>query len=183
MRRLTGALNGAPVTHVLSNGRYAVMLTATGAGYSRWRDMAVTRWRDDTTRDDWGSFIFLRDAQKGAVWRVGARPAGPAPDHHEVIFSEDHAEFVRRDGTLTTTTNVLISSEDDGEVRRESVTNGGRRPREIEITSCAEVVLTSPAADTAHPAFTKLLVQAEYLAEFGVLVATRRPRSRDEPRV
>ena len=183
VRRLTGAFAGASVTHVLSNGRYAVMLTAAGAGYSRWRDMAVTRWHEDTTCDDWGSFIFLRDAQSGAVWPAGPQPIGLAPDYNEVIFSEDHAEFIRRDGTLTTVMNVLISSEDDGEVRRISLTNSGRRAREIEITSYAELVLTSPAADIAHPAFAKMFVQTEYLPEFGALVATRRPRSRDEPRV
>ena len=183
VRRLTGPISGAPVTHLLSNGRYAVMLTATGAGYSRWRDMAVTRWREDTTRDNWGSFIFLRDKQSGAVWPAGAQPEGAAADSSEVIFSEDHAGFVRRDGTLTTVMDVLISSEDDGEVRRVSVTNSGRRVRDLEITSYAEVVLTTPAADTAHPAFAKMFVQTEHLPEFGALVATRRPRSHDDLRI
>ena len=183
VRRLTGPLAGAPVTHLLSNGRYAVMLTASGAGYSRWRDMAVTRWREDTTRDDWGSFIMLRDTQGSAIWSAGTLLGSVAPDVSEVIFSEDHAEFVRRDGTLTTVMDVLISSEDDGEVRRVSVTNSGRRTRDLEITSYAEVVLTASAADTAHPAFAKMFVQTEHLPEFGALIATRRPRSHDEPRV
>ena len=183
VRRLSGPPAGAAVTHLLSNGRYAVMLTASGAGYSRWRDMAITRWREDVTRDGWGSFIFFRDVQNGATWSVGAQPAGAAPESSEVIFSEDHAEFIRRDGALTTVMDVLISSEDDGEVRRVSVTNSGRRARDIEITSYAEVVLTTPAADAAHPAFAKMFVQTEHLPEFGALIATRRPRSHGEPRV
>src|SRR5690606_37687179 len=61
MRRFDSLPPGPPHTHLLSNGRYSVMLTAAGAGYSRWRDMAVTRWREDATRDNWGSYIFLRD--------------------------------------------------------------------------------------------------------------------------
>ena len=183
VRRLAGPPTGPPVTHLLSNGRYAVMLTASGAGYSRWRDMAVTRWREDTTRDDWGSFIFIRDTQSGGIWSAGTHSAGMTPDSSEVIFSEDHAEFLRRDGRLTTAMDVLVSNEDDGEVRRVSVTNSGRRERSLEITSFAEVVLTTPAADNAHPAFSKMFVQTEYLPEFGALVATRRPRSPDEPRV
>ena len=183
MRRLTGPHIGVPATHLLSNGRYAVMLTASGSGYSRWRDIAVTRWREDTTRDDWGSFIFLRDTQNGSIWSIGTHPAGMEPDSSEVIFSEDHAEFLRRDGTLTTAMDVLISSEDDGEVRRVSVTNGGRRARDIEITSYAEIVLTTPAADAAHPAFAKMFIQTEHLPEFGALIATRRQRSHDEPRI
>ena len=183
VRRLTASAGGAPTTHLLSNGRYTVMLTAAGSGYSLWRDIAVTRWREDTTRDDWGSFIFLRDTQSGNVWSAGAQPVGSDAAYNEVVFGEDHAEFIRRDGTLTTTMDVLVSGEDDGEVRRVSLTNSGRDPREIELTSYAEVVLTTPAADNAHPAFAKMFVQTEHLAEFGALIATRRPRSHEEPRV
>ena len=182
-RRLVAPITGAPVSHLLSNGRYTVMLTATGAGYSRWDDIAVTRWREDATRDDWGSFIFLRDTQSGQVWSASAQPVGNAADHEEVVFAEDHAEFIRRDGQLTTAMEVVVSGEDDGEVRRVSLTNSGRRARDIELTSYAEVVLAQPAADAAHPAFSKLFVQTAHLAEFGALTATRRPRSQGEPEV
>ena len=183
VRRLTASAGGATVTHLLSNGRYAVMLTAAGAGYSRWRDIAVTRWREDATRDNWGSFIFLRDIRGGRIWSAGTQPVGSGADHDEVIFAEDHAEFIRRDGSLTTAMEVIVSGEDDGEVRRVSLTNSGRRPREIELTSYAEVVLATPAADNVHPAFAKMFIETEHLAEFGALIATRRPRSLDEPRV
>ncbi|HJY41205.1 MAG TPA: glucoamylase family protein, partial [Steroidobacteraceae bacterium] len=183
MRRFAASTAGAPVTHLLCNGRYAVMLTASGAGYSRWRDMAITRWREDATRDDWGSFIFLRDTSSGLTWSASTQPIANDTAQREVIFGEDRAEFIRYEGTLTTTMDVLVSGEADGEVRRISLTNSGRRAREIELTSYAEVVLTTPAADNAHPAFAKMFVETEYLAEFGALIATRRPRSRDEPRV
>lgn len=181
VRRLTGAAVGAPITHLLSNGRYTVMLTDAGAGYSRWRDIAVTRWREDATRDDFGAFIFLRDTQKGKIWSAGTQPVGGGAEHGEVIFAEDYAEFVRRDGALTTTVDILVSGEDDGEVRRVSLANSGRRPREIEVTSYAELVLATPAADKAHPAFAKMFVVTSRLEEFDALVATRRKRSSDEP--
>jgi cyclic beta-1,2-glucan synthetase len=180
VRRLAGPGTGAPITHLLSNGRYAVMLTASGAGYSRWRDVAVTRWREDATRDDWGSFIFLRDTDSGALWSASAQPTFGQAETSEVIFGEDHAEFMRHDGTLATSMEVLVSGEDDGEVRRLMLVNSGRRAREIELTSYAEIVLAAASADNAHPAFSKLFVQTEFLPEFGALVATRRPRSREE---
>nr|WP_297459935.1 glucoamylase family protein [uncultured Halomonas sp.] len=187
LRRLSPSTGGAPITHLLSNGRYAVMLTAAGAGYSRWRDIAVTRWREDATRDDWGSFVFLRDTQSKHVWSASVQPLGGGVQddggHDEVLFDEDHAEFIHRNGSLTTVMAVLVSGEDDGEVRRVSLANSGRQPREIELTSYAEVVLATPATDNAHPAFAKLFVETEYLAEYGALVATRRPRSLDEPRI
>ncbi|MDE3115046.1 MAG: glycosyl transferase, partial [Pseudomonadota bacterium] len=183
VRRINGvAAAGPPVTHLLSNGRYAVMVTARGGGYSRWRDIAVTRWQPDPTCDASGSFVYLRDVQSGKLWSTGMQPMGAAADHGEIVFAEDYAQFMRRDGELTTTQDVLVSGEDDGEVRHISVANGGRQAHEIELTSYAELVLTNAATDMAHPAFAKMFVQTEYLPEYGALIATRRPRSGDEPR-
>ncbi len=142
--------NPIPSTLLLSNGRYAVMLTAAGSGYSRWGDMAITRWREDATRDDSGSYIFLRDMRSGAVWSAGFQPTGAEPDEYSVLFNEDRAEFTRRDGALTTTLDVLVSAEDDAEVRRVTITNAGVRTREIEITSYAE--LSARAAERRHRA-------------------------------
>ncbi len=159
------------------------MLTAAGSGYSRWRDLSVTRWREDTTCDDWGSYVFVRDVRSGEVWSAGFQPSGAEPDAYEVIFNEDRAEITRRDGTLTTTMDVLVSAEDDAEVRRVSISNSGSWAREIEVTSYAELVLAPQAADVAHPAFSKLFVETEYLANVGALLATRRRRSPTEPEI
>ena len=176
-RKIASPHQSIPSTLLLSNGRYAVMLTAAGSGYSRWGDMAVTRWREDATRDDSGSYIFLRDLLSGAVWSAGFQPTGAEPDEYSVLFNEDRAEFTRRDGALTTTLDVLVSAEDDAEVRRVTVTNSGIRSREIEITSYAELSLGPQNADVAHPAFAKMFVETEYLADVGAIIATRRKRT------
>jgi len=171
----------APRTHLLSNGNYSVMLTAAGSGYSRWRDVALTRWREDPTCDPWGYYIFLRDVIDGRVWSAGYQPVGCEPDSYDTAFSEDRAEIVRRDGPVLTSTEIFVSSEDDAEVRRVSVTNEGRWTREIELTTYAEAVLAAAAADSAHAAFSKLFVQTEFIADSGTLLATRRPRDPGEP--
>ena len=171
------------MTQLLSNGRYSVMLTAAGSGYSRWRDLAVTRWREDATCDDWGSYVFLRDVDSGNVWSAGFQPSGTEPDDYDVAFNEDRAEFARRDGTLKTTMEVLVSAEDDAEVRRVSISNSGTRVREIDVTSYAELVLAPQAADVTHPAFSKLFVETEYRAEVGAILATRRRRAPSEPEI
>lgn len=182
-RRLAAAMAGPPKTHLLSNGRYAVMLTTTGAGYSRWKDIAVSRWREDAVRDDWGAFVFLKDCDNGRTWTGGGQSSDPGAEMGEVYFGEDSARFIVRQDTLTSTMEVLVSGEDDAEARRIGLTNNGRRPREVELTTYWEVVLADPAADDAHPAFSKLFVQTELLASQGALAATRRPRTPDEPRV
>src|SRR6202161_669406 len=172
-----------PRTALLSNGRYAVMLTSAGSGYSRWRDIAITRWREDLTRDCWGSYIFLRDEQTGNVWSAGYQPSGVEPDSYEANFYEDHAELVRRDRSLTTTLEVVVSSEDDAEVRRVTITNLGVRARDVQVSSYAELSLTSQAADMAQPAFSNLFVETEFVSDLGAILATRRKRSPEETAV
>ncbi len=180
LRRFTSPHDAIPRTHLLSNGRYAVMVTAAGSGYSRWRDVAVTRWREDVTRDSWGSYLFLRDMHSGAVWSAGHQPSGAEADRYEVTYAEDHAEFSRRDGSIATGLTVVVSAEHDAEIRRVSLTNLGSHARQIELTSYAEIALAPQAADVAHPAFQNLFVETEFLPDLGALVATRRPRSSTE---
>ncbi len=182
-RRFTSPHAAAPRTHLLSNGHYAVMLTAAGSGYSRWRDIAVTRWREDSTCDDWGSYVFLRDRNSGTVWSAGYQPSGAEPDRYDVSFSEGRAEITRHDGPITTMLEIAVSSEDDAEVRRVSITNHAGQIRDIDITSYAELVLATAAADDAHPAFSNLFVETEFLASAGALLATRRRRAAAEPEI
>jgi cyclic beta-1,2-glucan synthetase len=180
VRRFKTPNDATPRTELLSNGRYAVMLTAAGSGYSRWRDIAVTRWREDLTRDCWGTYIFLRDEQNGNVWSAGYQPTCAEPDAYEAVFYEDRAEILRRDRSLTTTLEVVVSSEDDAEVRRVSISNMGARARDIQVTSFAELSLATQATDVSQPAFSNLFVETEYVPGVGALLATRRRRSDDE---
>ena len=183
LRRLHTPHSATPAVHLLSNSRYAVMLSAAGSGYSAAQDLAVTRWREDTTRDDTGSYIFLRNVDSGEVWSAAYQPSAVEPDSYEVTFTEDRAEFIRVDGDLTTTLEIVVSPEDDAEVRRASVFNSGGRALDIEVTSYSEVVLAPPASDAAHQTFSKLFVQTEYVAKAGALLATRRRRSAHDPEI
>ncbi|MEX2532339.1 MAG: glucoamylase family protein [Nitriliruptoraceae bacterium] len=183
LRRFESPHDVTPRSHLLSNGRYSVMITSAGAGFSRWRDLAVTRWRQDPTRDSWGSFAFLRDVSTGKVWSAGFQPSGVEVDDYEVTFTEDRARIIQRDRSLEITLDVIVSPHDDAELRCLSLTNLQSQRREIDVTSYAEIVLATQAADEAHPAFSNLFVQTEWVPEIGALLATRRPRSAEEPTV
>ena len=169
-----------PEVQLLSNGRYHVMVTHTGGGYSRWKDIAVTRWREDTTRDPWGTFCFLRDVASGQFWSTAYQPTRAPTEQYEAIFSEARAEFRCRNRDLVTHTEISVSPEDDVEVRRVTVTNRSRKRRVVEFTSYSEVVLTTSPADTLHPAFSNLFVETEILRKQRAILCTRRPRSQDE---
>ena len=174
---------GSPATHLLSNGQYNVMLTAAGSGYSMWNGQAITRWREDSVADDWGSFVYLREIKTAKTWSAGYMPVATAADSYTVIFSEDKAEIIRKDGYFTTTTECVVSPEDNAEARRVTISNSGLTSREVEFTSLSELVLAPAAADTSHPAFSKLFVETEFVAEHETLLATRRRRASGDPEI
>ncbi|MDQ5847380.1 MAG: hypothetical protein M3544_00225, partial [Pseudomonadota bacterium] len=180
MRVLADPDSAVPQVQLLSNGRYHVMVTHAGGGYSRWKDLAVTRWREDATCDNWGSFCYVRDVASGKFWSSGHQPALKRADTYEAIFSEARAEFRRRDHDYDTHTEIVVSPEDDIELRRVRISNRAKARRTVEVTSYAEVVLAPPAADALHPAFSNLFVQTEIAAERRAILCTRRPRSLGE---
>jgi len=169
-----------PEIQLLSNGRYHVMVTNAGGGYSRWKNIAVTRWREDSTCDNWGNFCYIRDVESNLFWSSAYQPSLQTGENYEAVFSQGRAEFRRRDFSLETHTEIVVSPEDDIELKRVHISNRSRKKRIIEITSYAEVVLAVPAADEAHPAFSNLFVQTEIKEHRHAIQCTRRPRSVDE---
>jgi cellobiose phosphorylase len=169
-----------PEVQLLSNGRYHVMITNTGAGYSKWKDIAVNRWREDVTCDNWGIFCFVRDLDTGNFWSSGFQPSLHSSEKYEVAFSQGRADIRRKDFDIDMHTEIVVSSEDDVELRRMHLTNRSRRRRSIEITSYAEVVIATAASDDSHQAFSKLFVQTEILEERQAIICNRRPRSDED---
>ncbi|WP_342120568.1 GH36-type glycosyl hydrolase domain-containing protein, partial [Pseudoduganella sp. OTU4001] len=180
MRILNQATPPVPETQLLSNGRYHVMVSSAGGSYSRWNNLSVTRWREDSTRDNWGQFCYVQDVESGAYWSTTYQPTLAEPKRLEVIFSEGRAEFRRSDNEIELYTEIVVSPEDDIEMRRTRISNHSERRRIIEITSFAEVVMAPAAADAAHPAFSKLFVQTEVVADESAILCTRRPRGKGE---
>ncbi len=170
-----------PHTQFVSNGSYVAAVTNAGGGFSRWRDLAVTRWREDHTSDGVGQAFYLRDVRSGELWSATYQPTCQEPDEYLVTFASDRAVFRRTDHQIETQLEITVSPEDDAEVRRLSLTNPTDRTREIEVTSYVEVALGRQEDDVAHPAFSKLFVETEYLADTAALLCGRRPRSPEEP--
>ena len=180
LRIITTANTPIPEIQLLSNGNYHVMVTNSGGGYSRWRDLSVTRWREDSTKDNWGTFFYLLDVTTNTFWSTAHQPTVKTADSYEAIFSEGRAEFKRTDLGYETHTEIVVSPEDDIEMRRMRITNHSRISRVIELTSYCEVVVAPSASDASHCAFSNLFVQTEILKEYPAVVCTRRPRSTEE---
>jgi cyclic beta-1,2-glucan synthetase len=179
-RRFRSPHTTSPHMQFLSNGRYTTGLTHTGGGFSTWRGLAVTRRRPDRTVDTTAHCIYLRDPWSGHVWSPTYQPVCQEPDEFEATFDLEKVTYRCRDGDFETQLQVTVSAEDDVEIRRLSIINRGDRPREIEVTSYAEIVLTRPEDDFAHPAFGKLFIETEFDAQSAGILFSRRPRGADE---
>ncbi|MDA3821856.1 MAG: hypothetical protein PF450_04485, partial [Bacteroidales bacterium] len=169
-----------PEIQLLSNGRYKVMVTNSGGGYSSWNDLSLTRWREDSTCDNSGSFCYIQDVESREFWSTSYQPTLKKPDNYEVIFSEGKAEFRRSDKGIESYVSIVVSPEDDIELRRTRITNRSKKSRVIEITTYSEVVLATQASDELHPAFGNLFVQTEINHDLNAILCHRRPRSASE---
>ena len=74
--RIWKETTAVPRVHFYGNGRYSLMVTNSGGGYSRWNDFDLSRWRSDTTLDPWGSFLYIRDMRSDALWAAAPKPVG-----------------------------------------------------------------------------------------------------------
>jgi len=169
-----------PEVQLLSNGKYHVMVTNSGGGYSRWKDLAVNRWREDRTRDDWGTFCYFRDLDSKDFWSNTYQPTLQKADKYEVTYSHGHVDFRTANNDIETHTEIVVSPEDDIEMRRFCISNCSAVQRTIEVTSYAEVVLATAASDLMQPTFSNLFVQTEIIPDQHAIICTRRPRSAEE---
>lgn len=169
-----------PEVHLLSNGRYHVMITNGGGGVSRWQGLDLTRWREDSAQDTHGFFFYLKDVDSGETWSPTARPLSPVFDRYDVVYSQGSAEFQSVIHEFQNQMHIAVCPEDDIELRQLTLTNLSRRTRTVEITSYAEIVLLAGRTEAAHPAFHKLFVNTEPVPGKAALLFTRRPRSADE---
>ncbi|MBC3796902.1 GH36-type glycosyl hydrolase domain-containing protein [Acetobacterium tundrae] len=177
VRRFTRPDPILPKTHILSNGNYSIMITDRGTGYSKSKMAAVTRWREDSTLDQYGMFFYLRNIDTNAVWSAAYSPINVMPDKYEVVFTADKATFKRTDGEIETKTEVIVASSDNVEIRRVTLKNTGEKAYALELTSYFEVVMAPQAGDIAHMAFSNLFVETEFNPNKKCIIANRRPRS------
>jgi cyclic beta-1,2-glucan synthetase len=180
VRRIATPFTAFPRSHLLSNGRYSVMLTNAGGGYSAWNGMQVSRWREDRVKDHWGQFLYVQDLESGRTYSAACQPLGSAADDEEISFAADKATFRRQFRDVEIRLEIAVAPGDDVEMRRVQVINRTNRPRRFALKSYLELAMTSRAADLAHPAFQKLFIETEKVDAHHALLCRRRPRRHGE---
>ena len=170
-----------PEVHALSNSRYSTVLTDSGLGYSKFEDAFISRWRGDLQSGIYGNFIFIENITKGGWWTNTLAPGFDKNSRYNVVFSPEKAEFFRTgDDNISAATKVIISPEDNSEIRQISIANHSDEDIVLEVTSYQEVVLTELQNDVAHPAFSNLFVRTEYMQDIDAVWAERRQRHENE---
>ncbi|KAA8669438.1 cyclic beta 1-2 glucan synthetase [Clostridium sp. WLY-B-L2] len=179
-RKYNNAKTDVPEVNVISSGRYSLMITNSGSGYSKMEDTMLYRYREDVVTNDTGMFFYIKNINSNEYWSAAYEPCKGIPEEYEVVFSPDKSEFKRKDGNLRTHMKITVSHEDSGEIRKISITNMSNSVREVEITSYLEVTLSSYNADLVHPAFGKLFIQTEFIQNPTCIIAGRRSRNAGE---
>lgn len=179
-RILNTPYTSMPEVQLLSNGKYHLMISNAGGGYSRWKDTAITRWHEDVTCDNWGTFCYIRDLEDETYWSNTHQPTLKKADKYEVAYSQGRVDFHISQHEIDVHTEIVVSPEDDIEMRRLHVTNCSGIRKTLEFTSYAEVVLASAVSDLIAPAFSNLFVQTEIIPHQNTILCTRRPRSAEE---
>ncbi len=169
-----------PKTQLLSNGRYSLMVTNSGGGYSQWGAFELTRWRADITHDSGGVLCYIHEPGADRLWSTSYHPTNGKFESYSAELALDRAVIRRLDNGIELKTEIVVSPEDDVEIRRITLVNRSLRSRHLELTSYVELALAPHRADLQHPAFNKLFIQTEALPEQQALLAYRRARREDE---
>ena len=172
-----------PVVNYLSNGKYSLMITSDGDGFSKYEDRTLYRWRSDIYANT-GNYIYIKDMKQGKVWSAAYHPTKTEPEDYQVIFCPHQAEFKRRDGDISSHMIVSPDADHNLEIRKITFTNHGNEKKQLEVTSYLEVVDDTHLAEISHPAFNKLFLESEYLEEQEIFLAKRRRKKEvDNPYV
>lgn len=174
-------LTPIPVTHLLSNGNYSIMVTNSGSGYSKFQNIDITRWRIDATCDNYGNCFFIKDVDRNAFFSASSYPTADLGSSYAVNFSNHKVEITKRDQAIEVSTEIVVSPEDNVEIRCMTLSNLAMRYRQLEITSYVEIALADHKADLMHPAFSKMFIETEAIEAYEGLIAHRRQRSPEDP--
>jgi cyclic beta-1,2-glucan synthetase len=171
---------GSPRYTLLSNGQYSIHVNSDGGGGSHWQGIGITRWQPDMTTNAMGHWVYVRDLDSGDVFSISVDPSGEASADRQVIMGPHFVEFRCRQQDLLCRMRLGVATQHDVEARKIQISNESDRTRHLIIVSHAELALAPGREFERHPAFARLFVESEYLADEQTLLFRRRPRSAEE---
>jgi cyclic beta-1,2-glucan synthetase len=169
-----------PRAHHLSNGNLSVVLTDSGGAFIKWKNMDITVWNPDTTRDRGGNRLFIRDVETGermdacGVSRVEERPLC------RMTCFPHRVEHFTGGKELSVAVETVIDPERDAALRKVTITNHTAKKRKLQICSHFEPALAAEGAYRDHPEFNRIFISSGFDSDMGLLILRRRKRSLEE---
>jgi cyclic beta-1,2-glucan synthetase len=173
----------SPEIQLIGNKNYHIIISATGSGYSKWKNNELTRWREDRTCDNWGFYCYVKDINENTIISPTFQPMMDNMCSYEVEYKGAAADYKKTGQDLLLETSVSVALKEDVELRRIHIQNQSDTTKTIEIVSYAEVVIAPAGVDVAHPCFSNLFVQAELHEKENAILYFRRPSVPEEERL
>lgn len=167
-----------PRGNLYGNGKYSMFITNTGSGYSKYKNTYINRFIADSSFDNTGSYIYIKDIDKNQIWSATYQPTLATPNDYEVKYYSDLALFTRVDDQVSSSLGIFIPPDKTFEVRELTLQNLSSKARNLELTSYSEIMLDEYLNGISHPTFNKLFIETAVESE--VLIATRRLRNENE---
>jgi len=164
-----------PEMSVLSNKKYSLIMNDRGDGFSRYRTTQLNRYRK-VTEQDYGMFLFVKDTKTNHIWSNTYAPMNVKPEKYEIVFAADKIKYMRRDGDISTKTEIVVCKSHHAEIRKVSFKNESNEDKVLELTTYTEPILSENMDDVSHKVFNNMFIHTEYDKETGSLIAKRKNR-------
>lgn len=164
-----------PEVSVLSNRKYALLMNDRGDSFSRYRTLQLNRYRK-VTEQDYGMFMYIKDLDTDYVWSNTYAPVNKKCDNYEVVFASDNIKYIRKDGVITTKTEIIVMSSHHGEIRKVTFRNNSDEVKSLELTTYTEVILSPNMDDVSHRVFNSMFITSEFDKKSNSLIMKRRSR-------
>ncbi len=173
-------ISDMPEVSILSNKKYMLLVNDRGSGFSRYRTLQLNRYRK-ITEQDYGMFLYIKDMDTKKVWSNTYAPMNQKPDKYEVVFASDKIKFFRKDGMVSTKTEIIVLEDEQAEIRKITFYNDSEEFKRLELTSYTEPILSENAADVSHKVYNQMFLEIEWDNDLKALVVKRKGKEKEAP--
>ena len=164
-----------PWVNVISNGKYGLVISQTGGGFS-WNTHSefnrLNRWHQDLVQDNWGKYFYLKDNDTGDVWSPTWMPVKKELDFYKIVYGFGYSKFISEYKGIKITLTVFVPLKDDLEIWNFKIENNSAQKKSISIYTYFEWCLGS--SSDHHREFHKTFLETHFDSQMNCMTATKR---------
>ena len=164
-----------PWVNVISNGRYALVVSQVGGGFS-WLDHSefnrLNRWHQDLIQDNWGKYFYIKNNGTNQVWSPTWMPSKTSLDYYRVNYGFGYSQFTSEFNKIRIVLTVFIPLNEQIEIWNFKIFNQNSTQINLSIYSYFEWCLGSSADH--HREFHKTFLETDFDPEINCMTAKKR---------